>query len=96
MPEDWRLFRVVRNQTRKSLRNDKQNYFKDKLMSGNPSQVWNAAKRIAGKKISGPPTKLYVDGQPECSPANILTLLNINFIKKIDDIRLSFGQNPNR
>ena len=44
----------------------------------------------------GPPTKLYIDGRPETSPGKISEILNGSFIKKIMDIRESFGPNPAR
>ena len=94
--EDWRIFRLTRNLARQSLKKDKNAFFKDKLTSGNSNQIWNAAKRLAGEKISGPPTKLFENGHQETSPGKISEILNGSFINKIVDIRQSFGQNPNR
>ena len=56
-------------------------------MSNDSKVVWNAAKALAGQKMSGSPNKLNIHGRVENSPSKISEILNLNFIKKIDDIR---------
>ena len=58
--------------------------------------MWNAAKRLAGEKFSGPPTKIFQNGVQVNSPDQISNLLNENFIKKIVDIREEMEAIPNR
>ena len=83
--DDWRLFRISRNTARQSVRSVKKSY------SGDPNKVWEAARKLAGETLSGPPTKLSIDGRVETSPRNISEELNSNFIEKIEKIRQGFG-----
>ena len=48
-PEDWRYFRMVRNLVRNMVKKDKIIFNKKLFSSNNPSAVWKAAQRMAGK-----------------------------------------------
>ena len=78
--EDWRIFRRSRNIARQAVKNNKRRYYQIKLSSGDPNQVWDAARKLAGVKVSGPPTRVTINGRPETSPQSISDGLNENFI----------------
>ena len=75
-PEDWRLYRQARNLTRQVVRADKRNYYQTKLKSGDPNQVWDAARKMLGEKSAGPPTRVTIAGHPKTSPRTIAEGLN--------------------
>ena len=38
-------------------------YYQVRLTSGDPYQIWDTARTLAGETMAGPPTKLTLDGR---------------------------------
>lgn len=89
-PEDWRLYRSLRNQRTDSTRMDKLRWETGKLSQvQDPSSVWSMAKKLLGWANSGPPTQLYHDGKFVTSPGGLASTMNTFFIDKIKKLRKS-------
>ena len=61
-PDDWRLYRTLRNQATQSIRNDRHVHITNKVSSTNPTTVWQSVKKLTGQIIKGPPVKLLTKG----------------------------------
>ena len=90
-PEDWRVFRGLRNQCVSAQRLDRQIWEKAKLSSvdNSPTTLWKSVKGIIGWESSGPPTRLLKDGKYISSPSGLATTLNRYFINKVKTLRAS-------
>ena len=86
--EDWRSYRMLRNQTTASLRRDLVNYRRQKLCSkdNSPADVWRAVKQILNWEGGGPPSQLFHEGRMLTRPAAVAGAINGFFIKKVKDI----------
>ena len=88
--EDWRVYRSLRNQKSRAVKEDQVKWQKDKLSStNNPSDMWKAAKSMLGWACSGPPTQLYHLGQYVSSPSGLATTMNEFFLEKVKKLRES-------
>ena len=88
-PEDWRIFRTLRNQTTAKVREDKKNWetkrFDDAVNSG--TDVWKSVKGWLGWNSGGTPSQLFCEGNIVTKPVALATSMNKFFIKKIRDLR---------
>ena len=86
--EDWRLYRSMRNQKNRAVKEDQLRWQKDKLSStANPADMWKAAKSMLGWGCAGPPTQLRHLGQYISSPKGIATTMNHFFLDKVKKLR---------
>ena len=88
-PDDWRVFRGLRNEVTGKLREDKKKWETKKLdlQQNNPSGVWKSVKGWLGWGTSGTPTQLFWDGRMVTSPAGLASAMNNFFIEKIKRLR---------
>ena len=86
--EDWRTYRMLRNQTTASLRRDLVTYRREKLCSvdNSPTDVWRTVKQILNWEGGGPPSQLFYEGRMLTRPAEVAGGINAFFIKKVKDI----------
>ena len=86
--EDWRLYRSIRNQKNRAVKNDELKWQQAKLSKiNNPSDMWKTAKSLLGWVCAGPPTQLYHMGQYITSPAGLATTMNNFFLSKVKKLR---------
>ena len=88
-PEDWRMFKNIRNQVTAKLRKDKSNWEAKKLdlNEQNPTGVWQAVKGWLGWNTGGTPTQLFYDGRLLSSPVDLSSAMNNFFLNKIEKLR---------
>ena len=77
-PDDWRIFRALRNQVTKMSRQDKCKWDEEKL---NPEEnsitdIWKTVKGWLGWGTSGTPTQLFWEGRLVTSPRGLFTAMN--------------------
>ena len=94
-PDDWRLYRTLRNQATQSIRNDRHVHITNKVSSTYPTTVWQSVKKLTGQIIKGPPSQITYKGLLITSPLKIATSMNEFFIQKIQKIRASIISPPN-
>ena len=91
--EEWRLYRNIRHQKNRAVKQDELDWQRAKLWSkNNPSDMWKTAKSILGWSCSGPPTQLYHQGECITSPKGLATTMNNYFLDKIKKLRDSIPQ----
>ena len=91
--EDWTEYKHLRNQINSRLKTEKNSWKKHKLesLSADTSGLWGTVKDWIGWNNGGPPTQLF-DGRKLCSkPSELTNIMNNYFIKKVNDLRSSFG-----
>ena len=88
-PEDWKLFRSIRNRVTALIRRDKKLWEQKKLdCSLNDSeQTWRTVKSWLNWGSSGPPTQLVFDGKIISSPSRISNIMNNFFTDKVKSLR---------
>ena len=88
-PDDWRLYRVLRNRTTSSVRQDKIKWEKQKfsLLENTSSDVWRSVKGWLGWTSGGPPLQLFYEGRLVTRPAELAYSMNSFFISKIKSLR---------
>ena len=88
-PEDWRLFRSIRNRVTALIRRDKKLWEQEKLDSSlnNSEQTWRTVKSWLNWGSSGPPTQLVCDGKIVSSPSRIANIMNNFFTDKVKSLR---------
>ena len=88
-PEDWRVFRSLRNQVTARSRADKKEWEKEKLdhTKNSPTDMWNRLKGWLGWSGGGPPTQLSSDGKLITSPSGLGSTMNKFFVDKIRRLR---------
>ena len=86
--EDWRTYRILRNQTTASLRRDLVTYRREKLCSvdNSPADVWRTVKQILNWDGGGSPSQLFYQGRMLTRPVEVAGGINAFFIKKVKDI----------
>ena len=87
--ENLQVFKRLRNNVTKSLRNDKFKWQKKKLEDCNndPGKLWKNILGWLNWCSSGAPSKLYHAGQMVTSPARLADIMNNFFVNKIATIR---------
>ena len=87
--EDWKTYKVKRNELNNVLRKEKERWQKGKLQefSEDSSSTWKNVKTWLGWTSGGPPTKLVVDGVMQTKPKNLATIMNDYFVNKVKNLR---------
>ena len=88
--EDRILFRTIRNQVTKRARSDKKEWEEKKLEEAD--DMWRTVKNWLGWKNSGPPTKLFYNGEIVTRPASLASSMNKFFIDKVKSLRQNIPQ----
>ena len=88
-PDDYRLFKSLRNQVTARMRKEKTAWEKLKLSSArnDPSKLWKNIKSWLAWNKSGPPTRLFHNGKLICSPSGIAGAMNSFFLSKVSGLR---------
>ena len=88
-PDDWRIFRSLRNRTTAKVRKDKKNWEKERFSQDkdSSSDIWKAVKGWLGWSTAGPPTQLFCEGRIVTRPAGLASSMNRFFINKVKDLR---------
>ena len=91
LPEDWRMYRGLRNRCVSSQRMDRKEWEKMKLSSreNTPAELWKSVKGIVGWNNAGPPTRLFENGNYVNSPSGLAATMNKYFIEKVKKLRNS-------
>ena len=84
-PDDWRIFRSIRNQVTARSRADKKVWEEQKLE--NSSDMWKTVKSWLGWTNTGPPTQLFYEGRIVTRPAGLARSMNKFFIDKVKTLR---------
>ena len=88
-PEDWRLFRSLRNKATAKIRADKKRWEQEKFshVENSSSDIWNSVKGWLGWSSGGPPTQLFWEGRMVHRPAGLASSMNRYFVNKVKDLR---------
>ena len=88
-PEDWRLYRSLRNQATAKGRSDHKKWEEDKLdpNQNTSTDTWKTVKGWLGWGNSGPPTQLFYKGRMVTKPAGLACSMNGFFIDKVKGLR---------
>ena len=88
-PEDWRIFRSLRNKTTAKIRADKRKWEKERFshIENDSSNIWKSVKGWLGWSSGGPPTQLFFEGRIVNKPAGLASSMNKYFINKVKDLR---------
>ena len=88
-PEDWRIFRALRNQVTSRLRADKREWEKANLddKENTPTEIWSKVRAWLGWGGGGTPTQILSEGQVVTSPAGLSNCMNKFFLNKIKKLR---------
>ena len=84
-PDDWRVFRSLRNQATASFRRDKCQWEKKKFshLENSSSDMWKSLKSVLSWNSGGPPSQLLYEGRIISRPAGPASTMNKYFIDKI-------------
>ena len=84
-PDDWRMYRAIRNQVTASCRKDKAVWEREKLdhINNTSTDTWQTVKGWLGWGSAGTPTKLFSDGRLVTSPGGLAACMNNFFLDKI-------------
>ena len=90
-PEDWRMYKNLRNTVNAKKQSEKKAWEQKKLDSSehDPSVIWKNVKGWLNWGASGPPTQLFHDGNIVNSPAGLAGTMNRFFMDKITLLRSS-------
>ena len=88
-PEDWRIWRSLRNQTTGKVREDKKKWEEKKFDpdENNSSDTWKTVKSLLGWNSAGPPTQLFYQGRMVTKPMGLASSMNKFFIDKVKGLR---------
>ena len=88
-PEDWRVFRSLRNQATASVRRDKHQWERHKFshLENNSSDMWKSLKSLLSWNSGGPPSQLLYEGRLVSRPAGLASTMNQYFIDKITGLQ---------
>ena len=94
-PDDWRLFRNLRNTVTKRMRNEKASWERQRLdhAENTSTNLWRNIKGWLNWKSSGPPTQLFAEGSLITSPKGLATTMNRYFISKVNRLRQGIPDN---
>ena len=95
-PEDWQIYKKLRNKVTAQLKTEKLEWQKSKLEGsdhGNDSgKLWKNILGWLGWTSAGSPTKLLSQGCLETSPAKMAEIQNHYYIDKVRVIRSNFKE----
>ena len=88
-PDDWRLFRSIRNQVTAKLKKDKREWETKRLNfdEHDPAKIWNSVKGWLGWNTGGTPKQLFWQGKMISSPSGLALAMNTFFLEKIEKLR---------
>ena len=88
-PEDWRVYKSLRNTINNRLRTEKKSWqskqFDEK--GNDPSKLWRSIKSWLQWKTTGPPTQLFHGGQLINTPSGLAETMNTFFTAKTRSLR---------
>ena len=90
-PDDWREFKHLRNRATATLRSEKKDWERQKLDASNhnPATIWKNVKSWLSWGNSGPPSRLFTNGEMLTSPYRVAGAMNNFFISKVGLLRNS-------
>jgi hypothetical protein len=90
-PHDSRPIKNIRNTATARLRSEKKDWERQKLDAANhnPATIWKNVKSWLSWGNSGPPSKLFTNGELLTSPSRVAGAMNNFFITKIRLLRIS-------
>ena len=88
-PDDWRLYKNLRNTVTARMRAEKAAWHKQRLdhAQNTSTNLWNNIKGWLNWKSSGPPSQLFADGALINTPEGLATTMNRFFMNKVDRLR---------
>ena len=97
-PDDWRLFRNLRNTVTRRMRNEKASWERQRLdhAENTSTNLWRNIKGWLNWKSSGPPTPSFAEGSLLNSPKGLATTMNTMnryFISKVNRLRQGIPDN---
>ena len=89
-PEDWRMYKSLRNLATAKVREDKKKWEMQKFTreENSSTDIWKTLKCWLGWTGGGPPTQLFCEGRMVSRPSGLAACMNKFFIKKVKDLRL--------
>ena len=81
-PDNWRIFRNIRNRCHKNLSRDKKLYISKKFEEEKSKDMWDTTKKLLDWEKKSSPTILVKDGQSITSPQKIANTLNMQILAK--------------
>ena len=91
--EEWRIFRSMRNQLLKWMKNVYSQRMERKM--NDKRTMWNQFKNVVNPNKGSIPTCIITENKQETSPAKISNMMNNFFMEKIEKIRKNFGERRN-
>ena len=90
-PDDWRLYKNLRNAVTARMRAEKNSWEKQRLdyAQNTSTNLWKNIKGWLNWKSAGPPTQLFSDGNIVNTPEGLATTMNRFFISKVERLRNS-------
>jgi hypothetical protein len=87
--DDWRAYKHLRNTVTAKIRTEKRTWEQNKLDSTqhNSSTIWSNIKTWLSWGNSGPPTRLFINGEMLTSPARLAGAMNDFFLNKVRLLR---------
>ena len=84
-PDDWRNDKNLRNTATARLRSERKEWEKQKLDGAkhNPATIWKNVKSWLSWGNSGPPSKLFTNGEMLTSPSRVSGAMNSYFVNKV-------------
>ena len=88
-PDDWRIFRALRNQVTGKVRGDQKKWEENKFDpdKNTSTDTWKTVKSILVWNTVGPPTQLFFQGRMVTKPIGVASSMNKFFIDKIKGLR---------
>ena len=88
-PEDWRLYKALRNKTTAKIRADKKKWEQEKFsqVGNSSSEIWKSVKGWLGWSSGGPPSQLFYEGRVVNKPAGLASSMNRYCVNKVKDLR---------
>ena len=88
-PDDWRLYRNLRNTVTARMRSEKASWEKQRLdhTQNSSTDLWKSIKGWLNWKSAGPPSQLFSDGELINTPEGLATTMNMFFINKVERLR---------
>ena len=87
--DDWRAYKSLRNNATAKMRGEKKTWERHKLNNKehSSSSLWQNVKSWLNWGNSGPPSKLFHNGNMITKPARLATTMNEFFISKVKTLR---------
>ena len=86
--EEWRYFRILRNQACKYLEFAKRTFYIDRFSKA--GNIWREFRQFQGEEDTSAPVKIISNGKDVTSPRKLCTMFNEYFIDKIEKIQEKF------